>query len=103
MVWHLDSVKHSTPSRLSFDGIASDEEFGEEEDDAEYEQIMIEEEDADVLSKFMPSEPKEKLSLADLIMEKINQKEAADRQGAESGGDDMTPSLSPKVVEVYQK
>ncbi len=48
------------------------------EGDGEYEEIEVDEADADILSKFFPSAPREKKSLADIIMEKINEKNAAE-------------------------
>lgn len=48
------------------------------EGDGGYEEIEVDEADADILSKFFPSAPREKKSLADIIMEKINEKNAAE-------------------------
>jgi hypothetical protein len=55
-----------------------EEEMDEIEGDGEYEEIEVDEADADILSKFFPSAPREKKSLADIIMEKINEKNAAE-------------------------
>lgn len=54
------------------------------------------------MSKFLPSAPKEKKTLADLIMEKINEKNAAEGREAIAEEEDI-PSMNPKVVEVYEK
>jgi essential nuclear protein 1 len=48
----------------------------------DYEELEIDEEDANVLDKFLPSAPKERRTLADLIMDKINEKNAADERRA---------------------
>ncbi|RUP50084.1 Bystin-domain-containing protein [Jimgerdemannia flammicorona] len=51
----------------------SDEEFDDDEDDfGDYEELEVDEADAEILSKFLPSAPRERKTLADLIMEKIN-------------------------------
>lgn len=55
-----------------------EEEIDEIEEYPEYEEIEVDEADADILSKFFPSAPREKKSLADIIMEKINEKNAAE-------------------------
>ncbi|CAO3587758.1 unnamed protein product [Absidia cylindrospora] len=84
----------------------SDDEMDEADMYGEYEELEIDEEDAGVLDKFMPSAPKERRTLADIIMDKINEKNAADERKA-TGGDDeentLSPALNPKVVEVYTK
>ncbi|CAO3633494.1 unnamed protein product [Cunninghamella echinulata] len=72
----------------------------------EYEEIEIEEEDAGVLEKFLPSAPKERRTLADIIMEKINEKQANNEQIINEEAEDdntLSPYMNPKVVEVYKK
>lgn len=60
-------------------GFPEDEEEIEDFDDfPEYDEIEVDAADADILSKFLPSAPREKRSLADIIMEKINEKNAAE-------------------------
>lgn len=86
----------------------------------------IGEEDAKVLEQFHPSAPKQKMTLADIIMEKINEKNAAEARGDDDGeryskimystvcsfelnnsfviiDDRSLPHMNPKVVEVYTK
>ncbi|KAF9167811.1 snoRNA-binding rRNA-processing protein [Actinomortierella ambigua] len=62
----------------------SDEEDSEMEDDGDfgYEEVEIDQDDAELLAKFMPSAPREKKTLADLIMEKINAQNAANAAAA---------------------
>lgn len=58
---------------------ASDEEFENYSDhDEEYEEIEVDEADAEIMSKFMPSAPRAQKTLADLIMQKIEAKNAMD-------------------------
>jgi hypothetical protein len=58
---------------------ASDEEFDNYSDhDEEYEEIEVDEADAEIMSKFMPSAPRAQKTLADLIMQKIEAKNAID-------------------------
>ncbi|KAF7726322.1 hypothetical protein EC973_008902 [Apophysomyces ossiformis] len=103
-----DPEEAPTPSRrhkkhpLGFD--PSDEELEDIDKYGEYEELELEDEDADVLNKFLPNAPKERRTLADIIMEKINEKNEADER-KNSGDDDqgLMPSVNPKVVEVYTK
>jgi essential nuclear protein 1 len=58
---------------------ASDEEFENYSDnELEYEEVEVDEADAEIMSKFMPSAPRAQKTLADLIMQKIEAKNAAD-------------------------
>lgn len=59
-----------------------EEEIEEIDQDADYEELEIDAADADILDKFLPSAPREKKTLADLIMEKINEKNAAEGRDA---------------------
>ncbi|KAI9302731.1 Bystin-domain-containing protein [Cunninghamella echinulata] len=89
---------------LGFD--PSDDELDEADMGVEYEEIEIEEEDAGVLEKFLPSAPKERRTLADIIMEKINEKQANNEQIINEEAEDdntLSPYMNPKVVEVYKK
>lgn len=61
---------------------SDDEELDESELYGDYEELEIDDEDADVLDKFLPSAPKERRTLADMIMDKINEKNAADERKA---------------------
>ncbi|KAF9908264.1 snoRNA-binding rRNA-processing protein [Linnemannia zychae] len=106
---------------------------GEEGDFGTFDEIEIDQRDAELLAKFMPAAPREKKTLADLIMEKINAQNAANAAAAaataagndaavvpekrgpldsvmdyaddDETGDNrpMPMGLSPKVVEVYSK
>ncbi|KAF9972992.1 snoRNA-binding rRNA-processing protein [Actinomortierella ambigua] len=62
----------------------SDEDDSEMEDDGDfgYEEVEIDQGDAELLAKFMPAAPREKKTLADLIMEKINAQNAANAAAA---------------------
>lgn len=86
---------------LGFD--IDEEEIEEIDQYADYEELEIDAADADVLEKFLPSAPREKKTLADLIMEKINEKNAAEGREANENEDELSPSLNPKVIEVYTK
>ncbi|KAI9496436.1 Bystin-domain-containing protein [Zychaea mexicana] len=88
---------------LGFDP-SDDEDLDDVDKYGEYEELEIEEEDADVLQQFLPTAPLQKKTLADLIMEKINEKNAMDAQGEGcEGGEEAMPEMNPKVVEVYTK
>lgn len=61
---------------LGFD--PSEDDLEELEQYEEFEELDIGEEDARVLEQFNPSAPVQKMTLADIIMEKINEKQAAE-------------------------
>lgn len=108
---------------------ASDEEFDNySEHEEEYDEIEVDEADAEIMSKFMPTAPRAQKTLADLIMQKIEAKNAMDSgkmemhtQGILSAftnyyvykpinsllfleDTDISPlGLDPKVVEAYTK
>ncbi|KAI9365275.1 Bystin-domain-containing protein [Pilaira anomala] len=94
-----DNIKKSFPLGFEID----EEEIEEIDQDADYEELEIDAADADILDKFLPSAPREKKTLADLIMEKINEKNAAEGREAIEKEDELSPSMNPKVVEVYSK
>ncbi|KAF9127990.1 snoRNA-binding rRNA-processing protein [Mortierella sp. 14UC] len=72
----------------------SDEEDSDVEEDGDFgtfDEIEIDQRDAELLAKFMPAAPREKKTLADLIMEKINAQNAANAAAAAAaaaGGSD---------------
>ncbi|KAF9192151.1 snoRNA-binding rRNA-processing protein [Haplosporangium sp. Z 767] len=110
-----------------------DSEVEEDDDFGTFDEIEIDQRDAELLAKFMPTAPREKKTLADLIMEKINAQNAANAAAAAAASGDvivpgsekkkgpldsvmeyadddesgenrpMPMGLSPKVVEVYSK
>ncbi|KAI8380174.1 Bystin-domain-containing protein [Blakeslea trispora] len=86
---------------LGFD--PDEEEIDEVDQYGDYEELEIDAADADVLEKFLPSAPKQKKTLADLIMDKINEKNAAEGREAIEAEDELSPHMNPKVVEVYTK
>ncbi|KAF9197963.1 snoRNA-binding rRNA-processing protein [Haplosporangium sp. Z 27] len=115
------------------DSDEEDSDIEEADDFGTFDEIEIDQRDAELLAKFMPAAPKEKKTLADLIMEKINAQNAANAAAAASAasGDVVVPGsekkgpldsamdyadddetgdnrpmpmgLSPKVIEVYSK
>lgn len=77
-MFNRDTSKKRFP--LGFD--IDEEEIDGADQDADYEELEIDAADADILNKFLPSAPREKKTLADLIMEKINEKNAAEGRDA---------------------
>ncbi|KAG0039301.1 snoRNA-binding rRNA-processing protein [Podila clonocystis] len=66
-------------------GDSDEEDSGAEEDGADFgtfDEIEIDQKDAELLAKFMPAAPREKKTLADLIMEKINAQNAVNAAAA---------------------
>ncbi|KAJ8657449.1 hypothetical protein O0I10_006751 [Lichtheimia ornata] len=85
---------------LGFD--PSDDDLDAEDMHGEYEELELDEEDDEILKQFLPAAPVEKRTLADLIMEKIEEKNAKD-EAAANGEAQQGPAMNPKVVEVYTK
>jgi len=89
----------------------SDDEDEEEEDDEfeveylnenEFEQLELNRDDERALEAFMSRNKPERRTLADIIMEKIKEKEQrAAREAAEGGAPAQTPGLNDKLAEVY--
>ena len=102
--------------QMRFDDDDDDEDSDEGENDGfgyeeeEVEEVEVDEGDEELFNRFMsadlpqPQQQQQRVSLADKILEKIAEHEAklASGHGGEMG-DDSTPALPPKVVEVYTK
>ncbi|EXX62541.1 hypothetical protein RirG_160700 [Rhizophagus irregularis DAOM 197198w] len=78
----------------------SEEDYSDEED-FDYEELEIDEKDQEILKKFLPNAPRERKTLADLIMEKIESQNLI--KDKTSDVTSQHPSINPKVVEVYTK
>ncbi|KAJ2889669.1 snoRNA-binding rRNA-processing protein, partial [Coemansia aciculifera] len=93
----------------------SDDEGEMDYSEEEYEEEVLEGEAAAMFEKFMPSAPRERQNLADIIMAKIKQHEAAKANDggaqAKGQGDDdeengrrpVPRGLDPRIVQVYSK
>ncbi|CAG8824468.1 28336_t:CDS:2, partial [Gigaspora margarita] len=66
-------------------------------DNSEYEELEIDETDQQILDKFLPNAPKERKTLADIILEKIALQTSDQSSSIVKSG----KSINPKVVEVY--
>lgn len=83
-----------------------DEEFEGFGEDAEIEEIEIDEGDQDLFEKLMPSAALPRQSLAELIMSRIKEQEAAANGRETTEGRPLgaaPPQLPTKVIEVYTK
>jgi len=79
------------------EGDYEDLEFVDEE-----EEVEVDQDDEELFHRFLPSDqPEQRISLADKILEKIAEHEA--KLAGHSARAEETPSLPPKVVEVYTK
>ncbi|GBB89556.1 hypothetical protein RclHR1_16290002 [Rhizophagus clarus] len=78
----------------------SEEDYSDEED-FDYEELEIDEKDQEILKKFLPNAPRERKTLADLIMEKIELQNLIKDKTLDVTS--QHPSINPKVVEVYTK
>ncbi|KAF8473150.1 Bystin-domain-containing protein [Kalaharituber pfeilii] len=112
----LGSSSSSGSSELSSMRFNSVDEEDENEEDEEYasygvdglgeeyeetEDVIVDEEDLALFNKFLPQDQPQRISLADKILEKIAQHEAA--LVGKTTEENPTPALPPKVVEVYTR
>ncbi|CAG8441572.1 3116_t:CDS:2 [Ambispora leptoticha] len=75
------------------------DQLDDDTDDNERKELEIDEADQEIIHKFMPSgKQKEKLTLADIIMGKIDEKNAKAKKKVSQG-----KQIDPKIVEVYTK
>ncbi|CAM9496593.1 unnamed protein product [Ectocarpus sp. 4 AP-2014] len=92
-------------------GDSDDDDDDDDEEDEEYEEgladeVAMSEAEERLVSSFMNAAPFQRRSLADIIMDKIREKEEGETRAAGMGGgddedEDGMPRLPPKVVEVY--
>ncbi|KAI5784562.1 Bystin-domain-containing protein [Geopyxis carbonaria] len=102
----LSAANLGFAARSAFKELSSDddefEEYGEEDVETdEIEEIIVDEGDEELFNRFLPSQPAQRISLADKILEKIAEHEAK-LTGNPTEIEDGR-SLPPKVVEVYAK
>ncbi|KAJ3272157.1 hypothetical protein HDV01_005922 [Terramyces sp. JEL0728] len=98
----LEVEKGETRHSYAFQDVEEDEaEVEEQIEEEEYEDwdegndLNIDEADKALIEKFMNNEPKQKLNLSEMIMNKISAVEAS----AESNQASKEPTINPKVVE----
>lgn len=93
--------------RDTYEDEDDDAEFdGFGEDDDQVEEVEIDEADQELFEKLMPSAAFPRQSLADMILERIQQREDAVKEtdgDQRASGMTGAPQLPPKVVEVYTK
>jgi len=82
--------------------LSDEDNFSDDENNYEIEELEhITEEDEMALQMFMNQAPAKQLTLADIIMEKIKEKEQ--QQQANSLGQRLESTLDSKIVDVYKK
>nr|CCA25565.1 bystin putative [Albugo laibachii Nc14] len=79
-------------------GVDSEEEDLVRLEDGYVQEVELFEEDESVLASFMMPSASERRNLADIIMEKIQQKEAGE---GEMSSNTVEQQFDPKIVEVY--
>ncbi|CAG8490872.1 17825_t:CDS:2 [Funneliformis caledonium] len=79
---------------------SEEDDHSDEEENFDYEELEIDENDQVILEKFLPNAPKERKTLADLIIEKIEARKFAKDDTTSAS---QSSAISPKVVEVYTK
>ncbi|RHZ76042.1 hypothetical protein Glove_208g38 [Diversispora epigaea] len=104
-----EKIKKISKSRsVTFSSIINDDDESDQdysasgdENECDYEELEIDQEDQEVLNKFLPStQKKKKTTLADIIMKKI---ESQNLDKSTSTEKLQSPIMNPKIVEVYSK
>ncbi|CAG8667210.1 15048_t:CDS:2 [Acaulospora morrowiae] len=83
------------------DDESDQDDISEYSEDYNHDELEIDETDQEILDKFLPSAPKARRTLADIIMEKIESQDANKLISKEENL--RSPTVNPKVVEVYSK
>lgn len=84
------------------DGSESEEEPDNLEVDTYYENIEIDEDDEKALELFMSSNPAPRRTLADIIMEKITEKQTELQTQFSDAGDLQMQEIDPRVKQMYE-
>jgi essential nuclear protein 1 len=63
----------------------------------------LDQSEREAIDRFMPEAPRQRFTLADMIMAKIQEKEQAAAMGSRKKEEGAVPGLNPKVIEVYSK
>jgi len=92
-----DRTKYLGASKTDEDQSSEDEDFQEEQF---YEEIDIDKNDEKILQNFMSTEPRERRTLADIIMEKISEKKTEIQSQISEPPEG--PVLDEKIVSVYR-
>merc|ERR1712180_370930 len=92
-----DRTKYLGASKNDEDQSSEDEDFQEEQF---YEEIDIDKNDEKILQNFMSTEPRERRTLADIIMEKISEKKTEIQSQISEPPEG--PVLDEKIVSVYR-
>jgi len=92
-----DRTKYLGASKTDEDQSSEDEDFQEEQF---YEEIDIDKNDEKILQSFMSTEPRERRTLADIIMEKISEKKTEIQSQISEPPEG--PVLDEKIVSVYR-
>jgi len=92
-----DKTKYLGASKADEDQSSEDEDFQE---DQFYEEIEIDKNDEKILQNFMSTEPRERRTLADIIMEKISEKKTEIQSQISEPPEG--PVLDEKIVSVYR-
>mmetsp|Transcript_7788 Transcript_7788/g.13115 ORF Transcript_7788/g.13115 Transcript_7788/m.13115 type:complete len:426 (-) Transcript_7788:47-1324(-) len=92
------------PKRLpNYAGSSDEEDFSDNEmttDFEVHEELVIDEADEEALSMFMKNEPKQRKTIADIIMEKMREQELQGNRPQST--EPAAPKLHPKVIQVYR-
>lgn len=106
------NAKADTPMVSAKDDDDDEEEEEDDEDEAAYAgrdhfaELSVSDQDQDALARFMSSEPTKRRTLADIIMEKLHEKQQGDAAAAattdaQAAEEAASQELSPQVLAVY--
>ncbi|KAK3087531.1 hypothetical protein FSP39_007140 [Pinctada imbricata] len=90
------------PSRVTEDKSDSEEDEMSEEDDHHYETVEVDEDDEKALQMFMSKEAPVKRTLADIIMEKITEKQTEIHSQMSDNASVQLQQLDDRVVNMYK-
>nr|CAB3226503.1 bystin-like [Phallusia mammillata] len=99
-------AKFTTKLRTKEDDQSSDDEewpaLGDESQQSDFiEEVVVEEEDEKLLETFMNPNPPSRRTLADIIMEKLNEKQS-DVSTLMPDVENQMPDMDPRIIEVYK-
>ncbi|XP_067014020.2 bystin [Anabrus simplex] len=98
----LSSKNATTIPKLGGDSDVSDQESEDDMDGDYYENIEVDEEDERALEQFMTRNPIQQRTLADIIMEKITEKQTELLTQFSDAGSLQVQELDPRVKQLYE-
>lgn len=95
-------AKHKTTTLSTGDDSEDEASGGEQETDTFYENLEINEEDEKAIEKFMSRNPAPRRTLADIILEKITEKQTELDTHFSDAGSVQLQDIDPRVKQMYE-